>query len=130
MWLIQLIRLWAFSLFLCKTHLDIKLMDFCTQEYSAAGFSDNLAESDPTMRECTTLLALPCMNMLLEMLYFFLHAAVAATEKLCDKNDPNHFSLCTIYISELTPYLILLKPSSKPGIVDHISQQHDHCGRR
>lgn len=40
---------------------------------------------------------------------FFLYAALAATEKLCDKNDPNHSSLCTIYTSELTPYLILLK---------------------
>lgn len=108
MWLIQLIRLWAFSLFLFKTHSDIKLMDFCAREYSAAGFSGNVAASEATVRERTTLLALPCMNRVLEMLYFscMLHSQL---QRNCDKNDPNHSSLCTIYTSELTPYLIPLK---------------------
>lgn len=43
-----------------------------------------------------------------ERRFLSLHAAVAAAEKLCDQNDPNHFSLHTIYISELTRDLLLL----------------------
>lgn len=31
------------------------------------------------------------------------------------RDDPNHFSLCTIYISELTPYLIPLN-TARPGL--------------